>query len=431
MFSFPDSNSKSYNMKIAILGSGIAGLSACWYLSKEHEVVLMERHSLPGMDAHGTDVALKDRIFRFDVPFRAFKQNYYPCLIEMYQEAGIEFRPVDYSFSLSERDGSTYFQFATFGLGGNFYPFVSPVCFKNGESRRIFSDAIRFYKESATQWSTLKGEQLTISGFLEKFGYSKEFENKYLVPMFATINTCTLKSAKNYPAEAVISYHAQGLKFLRFLTASHGTRDITTRLSVGAKEVRLKSNPRKIELNGKKVFVNFDQGKEEFDRVIVATPANQAIGLLPEEMSREKELLASFRYEESEILMHTDSSFMPNKKRHWAPLCFTLSPETDKPSATIRLNKVLPEIGREEIFQTWNPLEEPKAGSLISRSRFERPVIDLKNQKTIEELRGLQEQSGRKVWFCGSYARYGIPLLEAGVSTSLDVRRWVNDSMRS
>lgn len=431
MFSSPDSKSKSYNMKIAILGSGIAGLSACWYLSKEHEVVLMERHSLPGMDAHGTDVALKDRIFRFDVPFRAFKQNYYPCLIEMYQEAGIEFRPVDYSFSLSERDGTTYFQFATFGLGGNFYPFVSPVCFKNGESRRIFSDAIRFYKESATQWATLKGEQLTISEFLEKFGYSKEFENKYLVPMFATINTCTLKSAKNYPAEAVISYHAQGLKFLRFLTASHGTRDITTRLSVGAKEVRLKSNPRKIELNGKKVFVNFDQGKEEFDRVIVATPANQAIGLLPEEMSREKELLASFRYEESEILMHTDSSFMPNKKRHWAPLCFTLSPETDKPSATIRLNKVLPEIGREEIFQTWNPLEEPKAGSLISRSRFERPVIDLKNQKTIEELKSLQEQSGRKVWFCGSYARYGIPLLEAGVSTSLDVRRWVNDSMRS
>ncbi|MDV6237240.1 NAD(P)-binding protein [Leptospira ellisii] len=417
-------------MKIAILGSGIAGLSACWYLSKEHEVILVERHSLPGMDAHGTDVALKDRIFRFDVPFRAFKQNYYPCLIEMYREAGIEFRPVDYSFSLSERDGTTYFQFATFGLGGNFYPFVSPVCFKNGESRRIFSDTIRFYRESESQWESLEGEQLTISSFLQRFGYSKEFEDKYLVPMFATINTCTLKSAKNYPADAVINYHAKGLKFLRFLTASHGTRDITTRLSANAKEVRLKSNPKGIELNGKKVFVNFEGGgREEFDRVVVATPANQAIPLLPEEMSREKEVLASFRYEESEILMHTDPSFMPNKKRHWAPLCFTLSPETDKPSATIRLNRVLPEIGREEIFQTWNPLQEPKPGTLISRSRFERPIIDLKNRKTIDELNAIQEGAGRKVWFCGSYARYGIPLLEAGVSTSLDVKRWVENSV--
>ncbi|EMN02913.1 NAD(P)-binding protein [Leptospira noguchii] len=417
-------------MKIAILGSGIAGLSACWYLSKEHDVILIERHSLPGMDAHGTDVSLKDGVFRFDVPFRAFKQNYYPCLIEMYNEAGIEFRPVDYSFSLSERDGTTYFQFATIGLGGNFYPFVSPVCFKNGESRKIFSDTIRFYVESEKQFEFLRGEQLTISGFLQRFGYSKEFENKYLIPMFATINTCTIQSTKNYPAEAVIRYHSKGLKFLRFLTASHGTRDITEKLSIGAKELRLKTNPRKIEQNGKKVFVSFDDGKEEFDRVIIATPANQAISLLPDEMASEKELLSSFRYEESEILMHTDPSFMPNKKRHWAPLCFTLSPETDKPSATIRLNKVLPEIGKTEIFQTWNPLEEPKQGTLISRSRFERPIIDLKNQKTVEELKALQERPGRKIWFCGSYARYGIPLLEAGVSTSLDIKRWVENSER-
>ncbi|EMO06142.1 hypothetical protein LEP1GSC116_3309, partial [Leptospira interrogans serovar Icterohaemorrhagiae str. Verdun HP] len=321
-------------------------------------------------------------------------------------------------------------QFATIGIGGNFYPFVSPVCFKNGESRKIFSDTIRFYGESAKQLESLRGEQLTISGFLQRFGYSKEFENKYLIPMFATINTCTILSAKNYPAEAVIRYHSKGLKFLRFLTASHGTKDITEKLSIGAKELRLKTNPRKIEQNGKKVFVSFDDGKEEFDRVIIATPANQAISLLPDEMAPEKELLSSFHYEESEILMHTDPSFMPNKKRHWAPLCFTLSPETDKPSATIRLNKVLPEIGKVEIFQTWNPLEEPKRGTLISRSRFERPIIDLKNQKTVEKLKALQEQPGRKIWFCGSYARYGIPLLEAGVSTSLDVKRWVENSER-
>lgn len=132
--------------------------------------------------------------------------------------------------------------------------------------------------------------------------------------MFATINTCTILSAKNYPAEAVIRYHSKGLKFLRFLTASHGTKDITEKLSIGAKELRLKTNPRKIEQNGKKVFVSFDDGKEEFDRVIIATPANQAISLLPDEMAPEKELLSSFHYEESEILMHTDPSFMPNKK---------------------------------------------------------------------------------------------------------------------
>ncbi|EMF97886.1 hypothetical protein LEP1GSC123_4135 [Leptospira borgpetersenii str. 200701203] len=95
------------------------------------------------------------------------------------------------------------------------------------------------------------------------------------------------------------------------------------------------------------------------------------------------------------------------------------------------MNKVLPEIGKIEIFQTWNPLEEPQQGTLISRSRFERPIIDLKNRKIIEELKALQEQPGRKIWFCGSYARYGIPLLEAGVSTSLDVRRWVENSIRS
>ncbi|EPG65671.1 NAD(P)-binding protein [Leptospira wolffii] len=416
-------------MKIAVIGSGIAGLSASWYLGKEHEVVLMEKHPLVGMDAHGTDLNSGGNSIRIDVPFRAFKRNYYPCLLELYKEAGIEVRPVDYSFSLNYGDGTTYFGFSTWGFGGNFLPVPYLVCFSNARSRRILSDAIRFYEDSGKELESLGSEQLTISEFLERFGYSKDFENLYLIPMFSTINTCTSESAKNYPAEAVIGYHSSGLKFLRFLTPLKGTRDVTERLSAKAKNVRLSTHPNKIVLENGKVRLDFSDGQEYFDRIVVAAPANQAVSILPDEYSREKELIAQLKYEASEVVTHSDSKFMPKDKRHWAPMCFSLSEDQSAATATIILNKVLPSMRGGAVFQTWNPLIEPRSEHIISRSKFERPVIDLKSKKIIEELKELQNTSGRKVWLCGSYARYGIPLLEAGVSTALDVRDWVNRSL--
>ncbi|TGL63393.1 FAD-dependent oxidoreductase [Leptospira sarikeiensis] len=417
-------------MKIAVIGSGIAGLSASWYLGKEHEVTLLEKHPLVGMDAHGTDLSSNGNFVRVDVPFRAFKRNYYPCLLELYEEAGIEVRPVDYSFSLNYGDGTTYFGFSTLGIGNNFVPIPYLVCFSNKTSRRIFSDAIRFYEESERELHSLDGEQLTISQFLSRFGYSIEFEDLYLIPMFSTINTCTSESAKNYPAEAVIGYHSQGLKFLRFLTPLKGTRDVTEKLSKGASSVRLSTDPKKIVLEKDKVKLLFDNGEEYFDRVVVAAPANQAISILPNEYTREKELLSKLKYEASEVVTHSDDSFMPKNKKHWAPMCFSLSQDGSSATATILLNKVLPSMKGKDVFQTWNPLVQPKEENFISRSKFERPVIDLASQKTLAELKNLQELPDRKVWLCGSYARYGIPLLEAGVSTSLDVKRWVEQSIK-
>ncbi|TGK07506.1 FAD-dependent oxidoreductase [Leptospira semungkisensis] len=413
-------------MKIAVIGSGIAGLSACWYLGKEHEVTLIEKHALVGMDAHGTDLRSNGNHIRVDVPFRAFKRNYYPCLLDLYGEAGIEVRPVDYSFSLNYNDGTTYFGFSTLGIGNEFVPLPYLACFTNRKSRRIFSDAIRFYDESEKEFLSLGNEQLTISEFLRRFGYSQEFEDLYLIPMFSTINTCTSESAKNYPAEAVIGYHSQGLKFLRFLTPLKGTRDVTERLSTRASSVRLNTGPKKIVLEKDKVKLVFDKGDELFDRVVVAAPANQAIPILPDEYSKEKELLSRLKYEASEVVTHSDQKFMPKRKRHWAPMCFSLSEDKSSATATIFLNKVLPSMNGSAVFQTWNPLTEPE--NVISRSRFERPVIDLDCRKTLSDLKNLQDIPGKKVWLCGSYARYGIPLLEAGVSTSLDVKSWVDRS---
>ncbi len=418
-------------MKIAVIGSGIAGLSASWYLGKEHDVTLMEKHALVGMDAHGTDLNSNGNSVRVDVPFRAFKRNYYPCLLDLYKEAGIDVRPVDYSFSLNYGDGTTYFGFSTWAFRGNFVPVPYLVCFSSAKSRRIFSDAIRFYEESDRQLQSLGNEQITISEFLRRFGYSPDFENLYLIPMFSTINTCTSESAKNYPAEAIVGYHSQGLQFLRFLTPLKGTRDVTEKLSVRAESVRLKTDPKKIVLENGKVKLILADGEEYFDRVVVAAPANQAISLLPDEFRREKELLAGLKYEASEVVTHSDSSFMPKNKRHWAPMCFSLSEDESSATATILLNKVLPSMRGKSVFQTWNPLAEPRQEDFISRSKFERPVIDLNSRKILTELKELQELPDKKVWLCGSYARYGIPLLEAGVSTSLDVKQWVERSLYS
>jgi predicted NAD/FAD-binding protein len=163
---------------------------------------------------------------------------------------------------------------------------------------------------------------------------------------------------------------------------------------------------------------------ESFDHVVLATQANQAHDLWQRSPAEVRELLAAFQYRPLEVVMHRDARLMPLRRRDWSPVNARVSAEHDRPETTIWVNAVQPALRRAPaVFQTVHPQREPREELVISRARFERPLVDTSSQRALARLQALQPQLGRSshVWLCGSYADTGVPLLESAVRSAYAV----------
>jgi predicted NAD/FAD-binding protein len=139
-------------------------------------------------------------------------------------------------------------------------------------------------------------------------------------------------------------------------------------------------------------------------------------------MSAERAILGRFHYESSEIVVHSDTRLMPSQRRDWAPVNFMVSADHDKPMASIWMNAVQPGLGNaRNLVQTWNPIVAPNADSVLARARFQRPVVTHESLEAVDQLLALQRGPGNRVWFCGSYSRRGIPLLESAATSAIEV----------
>ena len=144
--------------------------------------------------------------------------------------------------------------------------------------------------------------------------------------------------------------------------------------------------------------------------------------MISEDESAAKKLLSKIPYERSEVVVHGDTNLIPNAEQDRAPVNFLVDNKQDKPMASIWLNKIYPSLkGRSPLFQTWNPLIEPKEGTVLGRSHFERPTVNLKSLAAIKSLNELHQKTDRQIWYCGSYAKPGIPLLESAVQSAMSI----------
>ncbi|MCW7470002.1 NAD(P)-binding protein [Leptospira kanakyensis] len=401
---------------IAVVGSGIAGLTAAWAIQKFKDVTLFEKHPEIGMAAFGAKQMIDGVPVEFDIPFRTIKRDYYPTLFQVYDKAGIKTRPVDYSFKV-ESNGDSVFGFRSHEFLG--MPFGLPTMdsFVSAKGRKIFSDLLKFYANAKSDWEKEK-QSISILDFLIKYGYSKEFIYEFLLPTFALVNTCKTETVGAYPAETIIGYHSRGYSYTPQETASFGTRDIVNRLTESLTNLNLNAGIQKIYKKAEKTIIQFADGEKEFDHVILSTQANQGKELLGDGFELEKEILGEFRYESSDVVLHTDESYFSNPS---VSLIFKIRNGYDKPEVTLDLGRIIPELNGTKIFQTWNPHHLPKSEDTLKIAKFERPVMDERTTKAIQRIATLHAEPNCNLWLCGSYSLYGIPLLEAGAKSALQV----------
>jgi predicted NAD/FAD-binding protein len=161
------------------------------------------------------------------------------------------------------------------------------------------------------------------------------------------------------------------------------------------------------------------EASRRFDHVVVAAQANQALAMLSHASNAERRVLGAFRYEPVEVLMHRDAALMPSRRRDWSAVNLWVQAGQQGPESTIWVNAVQPALrGAEDVFQTVQPQREPEPSRLISRARFERPVVQADSVAALAALADLHAEPGRRLWFCGSYAQPGIPLLESAVRSA-------------
>ena len=412
-------------MKIAVVGSGISGLSAAYYLSKNHQVDLFEKENHFGGHSHTIDLNIGTKKIAVDIGFIVFNFKTYPNLVKFFNENKIELEKSDMSFSVSLRN--TMFEYCGKGLNGIF---ANRSNLFNPKFLRMFYDIIQFYKKCDT--FDKFNENVTLGNFLEKEKLSKEFINYHLIPMVSAIWSMPPYEANQMPLNFFLKFFQNhGLFKLKnrpqWFTVSNRSRsyvqNILSKISGEhfknyiVKKIKSKSSGIDLYYGGESEFFNYD-------KVVIATHADEALSLIDNPTNEEKEILSKFSYRENIAYIHTDKKAMPKNKKTWSSWNSSLKKdEVNKSSITYWLNLLQNLKCDEDIFLTLNPYFEIDKSKILKKVRFTHPYFDQSALDHQSELKNLQNK--RNILFCGSYFGYGFH--EDGIKSSIEMLKNLND----
>ena len=412
-------------MKIAVVGSGISGLSAAHYLSKKHHVDIFEKDDHFGGHSHTLDLKIGTKKIAVDIGFIVFNFQTYPNLINFFKENDIRIEKSDMSFSVSV--DNTNFEYCGKGLGGIF---SNRSNLFNIEFLKMFFDIIKFYKKSDQICSS--NEKVTLGEYLKINKLSKTFIDYHIIPMVSAIWSMPPYEASKMP----LSF------FLKFFQ-NHGLFKLKNRPQWYTVENRSKTYVDKIinQISGEhfknykisKVVRNdlgtkiYYGGENEFfnyDKVVISTHADEALNLIDNPTSDEKEILKNFRYRENSAIIHFDESIMPKNIKAWCSWNSSMNKDdTEKTSVTYWLNKLQNLDTSKDYFLTLNPICKINENSVIKKINFTHPYLNSKNTALQKDLRLIQGK--KRTWFCGSYFGYGFH--EDGIKSSIEMLKKLND----
>ncbi len=412
-------------MKIAVVGSGISGLSAAYYLSKKHHVDLFEKEDHFGGHSHTIDLTFGEKKVSVDIGFIVFNFQTYPNLINFFKENNIEIEKSNMSFSVSV--DNTNFEYCGKGINGIFSNRFNLFNFK---FLRMFFDIIKFYKKSDKE--TIFESKLTLGEYLEKNKLSKPFIDYHIIPMVSAIWSMPPLEASKMPISFFIKFFKNhGLFKLKnrpqWYTVSNRSRTYVNRIISkisGEYYKNYKVHKLKRKSSGIDLYYGGQSDFFDYDKVVIATHADEALELIDEPLEEEKKILSNFSYKENIAYIHTDNRAMPKNKKAWCSWNSSIDDkDTKKNSISYWLNLLQNLKCKEDIFLTLNPYFEIDNSKILKKVSFTHPYYDQRALDTQHELSKLQNQ--RDLLFCGSYFGYGFH--EDGIKSSIEMLKNLND----
>lgn len=400
--------------RVAVVGSGISGLSAAWALSSRAQVTLFEAGDYFGGHTNTVDVTLEGQHHGVDTGFLVFNERSYPLLIQLFEQLDVATTASDMSFSVQAHDrGRNGLEWSGSNLDSVFAQrrnLLRPGFW------RMLSDLLRFNRLAtalAKQGAEASLAQ-PIGAFLDEQGLGREFRDWYLLPMVACIWSCPTAQMLSFPIGTLIRFcHNHGLLQIadrpQWFTVRGGARHYVDKLLPRIADARLRTPVTGLQrLSDGGVQLNTLHGSEHFDAVLLACHSDQALRLLPQPSLDERQILGALRYHRNRAVLHTDASLLPRRPRAWAAWNYEHGGGQEQQAVCLHylLNKLQPLPWRQPLLVSLNPVREPAPNQVLGEYDYAHPVFDLAAVAAQQRLGDIQGRG--QVWFCGAWTRYGF-----------------------
>lgn len=407
-----DATSSQGGPRVAVIGSGIAGLAAAHCLRRHAAVTLFEAGDHFGGHAHTVDMKLDGVTHGVDTGFLVFNERTYPGLIALFEQLGVATGPSDMSFSVQVpgAPGTRGLEWSGNNLAG---VFSQPSnAFRPG-FWRMLRDLLRFNSIATGMAQAGADMPQPLAAFLDAHDFSAEFRDWYLLPMLGCIWSSPTDAMLRFPVGTLIRFcHNHGLLQVagrpQWFTVHGGSREYVRRIVQGLPDARLRSPVHRIERGDDSVRIISDRGEEVFDKAVLAVHPDQALALLPDAGPSEREILGGIRYQPNRAVLHTDASVLPRSPRAWAAWNYEAGagPARGRVCLHYLINKLQPLPWKRPVIVSLNPLREIDPQFVAGVFDYAHPVFDaaaLRAQRRLGELQGR-----RGLWFCGAWTGYGF-----------------------
>lgn len=395
--------------RIAVVGAGIAGLSAAWLLSRTHEVTLFEANNYLGGHTHTVDVTLDGVTAPVDTGFLVFNDRTYPELIALFDYLGVASCASDMSFSV--RIAAENIEWAGSNLAA---VFAQRRNLLRPRFWGMLSEILRFNRE-ATVIARNGGVQLTLGEFLDAGGYGRAFRDWYLLPMAGAIWSCPTATMLDYPARTFFAFCANhGLLQVsdrpQWRTVIGGARTYVDRLAAEIGDVRVNTPVVAVSRGQAGATLTLAGGDtQQFDAVVLACHSDQALHLINDADAAERAVLGAIRYQDNRVVLHTDERFLPRSRAAWSAWNYHAENPAEQAQpvgVSYLINRLQPLPFRQPVIVTLNPGDEPRSATVIDRYSYAHPVFD--QAGIAAQARLPQLQGRRNTWFCGAWTGYGF-----------------------
>ena len=402
-------------MKIAVIGSGISGLSAAFYLSKKYKVDIFEQDNHFGGHSYTYDIKDQNKTIPVDLGFIVFNELTYPNLINFFDELNVPFEKSNMTFSVSVQDRNV-----EYGGSGLKAIFADKFNILNISFLKMIKDIISFYKKAP---SLLKDnlEGITLGSYLDKSKLSQYFIEYHIIPMVAAIWSMPFSKAKAMPLEIFLKFFINhGLFRLKnrpqWYTVTNRSRNYVEKvLSNISGEVFKNYKVNKIYRSEDNIRLKIGDEYLDYDQVILASHADQSLNLLENPTQNEKRILSKFKYIPNIAILHTDEKLMPKRKLAWSS--WNSISKGNRACVTYWLNNLQNLKSDTNYFLTLNPITEILDDKVLKKINFTHPYFNSETLIHQNELISLQGK--KRTWYCGAYFGYGFH--EDGLKSAMNL----------
>jgi uncharacterized protein len=397
--------------KLAIVGTGIAGMGAAYFLNKNYDLTIFEKDNYVGGHTNTITVKENDKDIFIDTGFMVFNKVTYPNLTKLFEKLDVEIKPTDMSFSVFHLESGLEYS----GSGLNSLFAQRKNIFNPGFIKMLFQ-INRFNKECLETLNNPKYADYSLADYVEEKAFGRDFLYKYLIPMSSAVWSSPPDLMLKFPAKTLVRFfHNHGFLGLdtqhQWYTVVDGSQSYRKKIIAQYRDkIKINSGVKTVAReNGKVKITTVDVTEHLFDKVIFASHADETLNMLTDPTDLEKNILSKFKYQLNKATLHTDSKIMPKNKKVWSSWNYRIEPKNGevKTSTIYYMNSLQHVSKNKDYFVSINDPGNVANDKIIKEIDYDHPLFDLESIKAQDNIQQINKQ-GNNTFFCGSYFKYGF-----------------------